>query len=680
MLQHVRQRGLVVFAIIALSLSFQNCETNQSRDIAATENKSAGTDSGACSVPWHSSLQVLNGKSVTAYQTDKVADGGTCVSETRSCTDGTLSGSFAFGACVVEPATSVDCAVPWDAGLVVKDGSSVKAYRLNADGSACDEETRACAAGTLSGSFELAFCPAVGDADCRLPNGETLKNGTMVKLKEDGSPFTDTDCGDYTQYTCADDTLTVEVKTLKCEAKSCVLPWGGELAHGKSVNAYKSAEAKTQDGCRGDNVEKRTCQDGELSGSFKNKSCQVVAEELKVCRVEFKSGGAISSKVKNEAACYAYYEVVKKNNPNQKIVKLTLDGKVLKIPVDEVKGTYVAYKIKDGKKSKLESKSQVTLAEARIACRAQIVKDESAGYECTFNGLVFQKVDEPKPALKLCQVNFKSGASASTKVENRAKCEAYWAEIKKNNPKQEIRSVIFDGQVIYMNTSDLGILTVTITKDGKVENLGVADITKSSALKMCDDIIAKNPDAGVTCKFNGAIIREVKPTPTLKVCQVNFKSGGSISSKVASRAKCEDYWAEVKKNNPQQEIRSVTFDGQVIYMNTSDLGTLTITITKDGASRGMGIADISKDAAIKRCDDVIKDNKGAGVKCLFNGKLFREVFEASELKVCKVTFTSGGSISSKVASKAKCRDYAAEVKKNNPGRAVKSVTFDGQSL
>lgn len=45
---------------------------------------------------------VAHGSSVTAYKTNSVAQGQTCQSETRTCTNGTLSGSFAHSSCSVE--------------------------------------------------------------------------------------------------------------------------------------------------------------------------------------------------------------------------------------------------------------------------------------------------------------------------------------------------------------------------------------------------------------------------------------------------------------------------------------------------------------------------------------------------------------------------------------------------
>lgn len=46
---------------------------------------------------------VANGQSVTAYQSSSVSAGAACIAQTRSCTNGTLSGSFSGASCTVQP-------------------------------------------------------------------------------------------------------------------------------------------------------------------------------------------------------------------------------------------------------------------------------------------------------------------------------------------------------------------------------------------------------------------------------------------------------------------------------------------------------------------------------------------------------------------------------------------------
>jgi hypothetical protein len=48
---------------------------------------------------------IAHGGTETAYQTSSVAFGNTCISETRSCSDGNLSGSYAYSSCAVSSAS-----------------------------------------------------------------------------------------------------------------------------------------------------------------------------------------------------------------------------------------------------------------------------------------------------------------------------------------------------------------------------------------------------------------------------------------------------------------------------------------------------------------------------------------------------------------------------------------------
>lgn len=54
----------------------------------------------SCAAPWGAS--VANQSNVTAYQSNTVPLGQTCVSETRSCENGKLSGTFAYESCTPE--------------------------------------------------------------------------------------------------------------------------------------------------------------------------------------------------------------------------------------------------------------------------------------------------------------------------------------------------------------------------------------------------------------------------------------------------------------------------------------------------------------------------------------------------------------------------------------------------
>lgn len=108
-----------------------------------------------CSLPWGGTIS--NGQSVTAYSAATAPVGQACstIAQTRTCTNGTLSGSYAQQTC------SAICALPW--GGTIGQGQSVTAYSAASKppGQLCSAatETRTCSAsGILSGSFTSQSC------------------------------------------------------------------------------------------------------------------------------------------------------------------------------------------------------------------------------------------------------------------------------------------------------------------------------------------------------------------------------------------------------------------------------------------------------------------------------------------------------------------------------------------
>ncbi len=51
---------------------------------------------------------VSHGSGVTAYQSNDVPNGQTCQSETRTCTNGTLSGTYTYPVCTVSFSPAAD--------------------------------------------------------------------------------------------------------------------------------------------------------------------------------------------------------------------------------------------------------------------------------------------------------------------------------------------------------------------------------------------------------------------------------------------------------------------------------------------------------------------------------------------------------------------------------------------
>lgn len=302
-----------------------------------------------CMTPWGQNIQ--SGRSVTAFQAAGVPSGEKCVSETRTCVNGALSGSFANKACTVAPPVPPrDCTSPW--GTIVFDGSSIIAYKTASVpfGQKCESEARRCKDGTLSGTFSNQNCTETTPGACPLPWGGSISHEQSITAFSTGSVACGSNCPSGTTRTCSNGTLsgsgnfssctvmpcgdcttqTVnwatgaftcsasaasgpdgvsrnvsdstapsvgsatfscgngnwEQVSGSCSGARCALPWGGTINDGQSVTAYKTASAPFGLTCQS---QTRSCSNGILSGSYSNKSC--IVEPAKSCPLPW--GGSI---------------------------------------------------------------------------------------------------------------------------------------------------------------------------------------------------------------------------------------------------------------------------------------------------------------------------------------------------------------------------------------------------
>jgi hypothetical protein len=186
---------------------------------------------------------VAHNQSVIAYQSSSVPNGSACVQQTRTCNNGSLSGSYTFSSCAVQasppPPPSTSCPVTESAscgdygqamwgdtcskgvfeGWMVKGGQwvtcnstppadqqqascllngqsvahnqSVIAYQYATVpyGSSCVQETRICNSGSLSGSYPHSICdveppPATARVSItKNPQNVTVKKGEKAEFK-----------------------------------------------------------------------------------------------------------------------------------------------------------------------------------------------------------------------------------------------------------------------------------------------------------------------------------------------------------------------------------------------------------------------------------------------------------------------------------------------------------------
>jgi hypothetical protein len=122
------------------------------------QGSGGGTNSGTCSkanaacsnctAPWGATVN--HGTGVTAYLSS--APTGACTSETRNCTNGSLSGTYTAQSC------NAGCTgTPWGN---VAHGYSNTAYLSAAPTGACTSQVRTCTSGTMSGTYTVTSCNA----------------------------------------------------------------------------------------------------------------------------------------------------------------------------------------------------------------------------------------------------------------------------------------------------------------------------------------------------------------------------------------------------------------------------------------------------------------------------------------------------------------------------------------
>jgi hypothetical protein len=83
---------------------------------------SGGSSSGSCTLNGKS---IASGSSLTAYLASSVPSGQTCKSQVRSCSNGTLSGTYAYASCSVQ-AASGSHSIKWNPGHYLASNSILK--------------------------------------------------------------------------------------------------------------------------------------------------------------------------------------------------------------------------------------------------------------------------------------------------------------------------------------------------------------------------------------------------------------------------------------------------------------------------------------------------------------------------------------------------------------------------
>ena len=199
-----------------------------------------------CTLPWGGIL--THGLSVTAYAAASVPFGNTCASQVRTCTNGVLSGTYTAEACTV--AAPVNCTLPW--GGPIAHGQSVTAYAAASVpfGGTCASQVRTCSNGTLSGSYAAQSCSVGAPAACSLPWGGSVGHGGSVTAYAAASVPCGSSCASQTR-TCSNGSLSGSYPAQSCSVADCG-GGGANLLNG--VNTGGTAVVKEVSGYGGATV------------------------------------------------------------------------------------------------------------------------------------------------------------------------------------------------------------------------------------------------------------------------------------------------------------------------------------------------------------------------------------------------------------------------------------------
>jgi hypothetical protein len=212
---------------------------------------------------------MTSGDQITAFVASTVPFGQNCVSQSRLCTDGSLSGSYTFAACAPEAPAS--CLFN---GQTVTNGSSINGYLTSTVpfGQTCQSESRVCTNGNLSGSDTYGSCTPAAPASC-LFNGQTIPSGgSVIGYQASTVPFGQT-CQQESRV-CTNGVLSGSASFGSCDVDipaSCIFN-GQTISSGNTVTAYQNASVQAGSQCVS---EVQTCTNGSLSGTFTNPSCTV---------------------------------------------------------------------------------------------------------------------------------------------------------------------------------------------------------------------------------------------------------------------------------------------------------------------------------------------------------------------------------------------------------------------
>ena len=214
-------------------------------------------------------VTVPSGQNVRAFLTGVAGSSG-CQSQVRTCTNGVLSGAYAFAACAER---SANCLFD---GQTVLHGRKVTAFAAAVSTTTCEPRVRTCLNGALSGSGDFASCTVTPAPKSCSFNGVSVASGQTVTAYASSTGAAASDCAPITRR-CTDGSLSGTAAFASCQVqspKSCLIQ-GTTVPSGGTITLYKTAVANASNVCE---TERRVCSNGVLSGSATFTGCTAAVD------------------------------------------------------------------------------------------------------------------------------------------------------------------------------------------------------------------------------------------------------------------------------------------------------------------------------------------------------------------------------------------------------------------
>jgi hypothetical protein len=233
-------------------------------------NDASCSNTPAATCQFNGSL-IPEGGQVTAFLNSTPETNGICVAEFRNCSHGVLSGSYQFPSCSAGNAGA--CLFN---GALIQNGNSVTAYEASAlsIGQSCASESRLCTNGVLSGSYAFTTCQSGVGASCSFDGQNLLSSSTAIATYPVPVPYGTTCAAAAQMATCQNGNMVNALASLSCTVGPQPCSFGGvNYPSGRTgIVGYTAATVPygTAGGCSTVQENTLTCTNGIISGGTLN--------------------------------------------------------------------------------------------------------------------------------------------------------------------------------------------------------------------------------------------------------------------------------------------------------------------------------------------------------------------------------------------------------------------------